>query len=131
MIAASKPTHAVAPPARLGRALADAWTIARRDLLHWAQQPGTVLLGWFFPVMIALMFGGLFGGAISVPGGAGYFEFLMPGMFAMTMFFGLEATMLGVTTDAAKGVTDRFRSLPIHASAVVLGRCIADMLNAA
>jgi ABC-2 type transport system permease protein len=37
--------------------------------------------------------------------------------------------MIAVTTDAAKGVTDRFRSLPISASAVVLGRCVADMLN--
>ena len=79
--------------------------------------------------MIVLMFGLLFGGAISVPDSGGYFEFLMPGMFAMTMLFGLEATVIAVTTDAAKGVTDRFRSMPISASAVVLGRCIADMLN--
>lgn len=116
------------PLARLGWALADAWTIARRDLQHWRQQPGSVIVGWLFPVMILLMFGLLFGGAISVPDGGGYFEFLMPGMFAMTMFFGLEATMVGVTTDASKGVTDRFRSMPISSSAVVLGRCIADMI---
>jgi ABC-2 type transport system permease protein len=114
---------------RLGWALADAWTIARRDLNHWVLQPGTVIVGWVFPVLIVLMFGGLFGGAISVPAGGRYFEFLMPGMFAMTMLFGLETTMVAVTTDAAKGVTDRFRSMPMSASAVVLGRCIADMLN--
>ncbi len=86
-------------------------------------------MGWFFPVMIVLMFGLLFGGAIRVPNDGSYFEFLMPGMFATTMLFGLEATMIAVTTDASKGVTDRFRSLPMSASAVVLGRCIADMLN--
>jgi ABC-2 type transport system permease protein len=79
--------------------------------------------------MIVLMFGLLFGGAISAPNDGSYFEFLMPGIFATTMLFGLETTMLAVTTDAAKGVTDRFRSMPINASAVVLGRCIADMLN--
>jgi ABC-2 type transport system permease protein len=88
-----------------------------------------MIMGWFFPVMIVLMFGLLFGGAIRVPHGGSYFEFLMPGMFATTMLFGLEATMIAVTTDASKGVTDRFRSLPMSASAVVLGRCIADMLN--
>jgi ABC-2 type transport system permease protein len=114
---------------RFGWALMDAWTITRRDLQHWRLQPGPVILGWFFPIMIVLMFGLLFGGAIRVPGGVSYFEFLMPGMFATTMLFGLEATMIAVTTDAAKGVTDRFRSLPISASAVVLGRCVADMLN--
>lgn len=118
------------PFARFGWALADAWTIARRDLAHWVRQPGPLLIGWLFPVLIVLMFGGLFGGAIGVPDGGSYFEFLMPGMFAMTMLFGLEATMLAVTTDARRGVTDRFRSLPMSSSAVVLGRCIADMLNA-
>jgi ABC-2 type transport system permease protein len=117
------------PLVRFGWALADAWTITRRDLAHWVRQPGPLLIGWFFPVLIVLMFGGLFGGAIKIPAGANYFEFLMPGMFAMTMLFGLEATMMAVTTDAQKGVTDRFRSLPMSSSAVVLGRCIADMLN--
>lgn len=108
---------------------ADAWTIARRDLLHWRQQTGAVLVGWFFPIMIVLMFGALFGGAIATPEGSTYIEFLMPGMFTLTMFFGIEATMTAVTTDASRGVTDRFRSMPMHSAAVVLGRCIADMLN--
>lgn len=127
----AQPVASLSAPARLGQALADAWTITLRDLQHWAQRPGAVILGWVFPVMIVLMFGGLFGGAIRVPGGGSYFEFLMPGMFAMAMLFGLEATMMAVTTDAAKGVTDRFRSMPMSASAVVMGRCLADMLNSA
>ena len=122
-------SEASLPGSRLGWALADAWTITRRDLQHWRLQPGPVILGWVFPVMIVLMFGLLFGGAINVPAGGEYFEFLMPGMFAMTMLFGLETTLVAVTTDAARGVTDRFRSLPMSASAVVLGRCLADMLN--
>lgn len=84
--------------------------------------------------MLVLMFGYLFGGAMSVPGGntsggGDYREFLLPGMFVMTMAFGLETTMTSVATDAARGVTDRFRSLPMSPSAVVLGRSIADMLN--
>lgn len=110
-------------------AIADTWIITCRDLMHWRHRPGTVIMGWVFPVMIVLMFGLLFGGAISVPTGGNYFEFLMPGMFATTMLFGLETTMIAVTTDASRGVTDRFRSLPMSASAIVLGRCIADLLN--
>jgi ABC-2 type transport system permease protein len=107
----------------------DAWTIARRDLAHWRLRPGSVLVGWLFPVMLALMFGGLFGGAIEVPGGGSYFEVLMPGLFAMTMLFGVETTMVAVATDAQKEVTDRFRSLAISSASVVLGRCIADLLS--
>lgn len=117
------------PLDRFRWAVADAWTITQRDLLHWRRQPAGVVVGLLFPVMTVLMFGFLFGGAIAVPGGGSYREFLLPGMFAMTMVFGLEATMVAVSTDAAKGVTDRFRSLPMAPSAVVAGRSAADMLN--
>lgn len=112
------------------RVLRDTWTITRRDLEHWGAQPAPVVISLLFPVMTVLMFGYLFGGALSVPGGGDYREFLLPGMFALTMVFGLEMTMVAVVTDVARGVTDRFRSLPMASSAVLLGRSSADMLNA-
>lgn len=131
---ASTPTMPRTGSDRLRWAIADAWTVARRDLIHWSRQPFGIVVTLLFPVMLVLMFGYLFGGAMSVPGegisgGADYREFLLPGMFAMTMAFGLEATMTSVATDAARGVTDRFRSMPMTPSAVVLGRSMADMLN--
>jgi len=121
-------TQLTRPEAKAVSVLADAWVITQRDLRHWLREPWGVIIGWLFPVMSVLLFGGLFGGAMTVPG-ADYFTFLIPGMFALTMLFGLESTMMAVTTDAEKGVTDRFRSLPMNAAAVVLGRCCADMLN--
>ncbi|PZG52253.1 multidrug ABC transporter permease [Spongiactinospora gelatinilytica] len=114
---------------RLGWAVADTWTITRRDLTHWVNQPAQIVIGLLFPVMIVLMFGYLFGGAVALPGGGDYREFLMPGMFAMTMLFGIETTFAAVAGDAAKGVTDRFRSIPMSGSAVVAGRSVADLLN--
>lgn len=92
-------------------------------------QPGPVIFGWFFPVLMMLMFGALLGGAMEMPTGDSYYELLVPGIFALAMLFGLEGTMTAVTTDVAKGVTDRFRSLPMSSVAVVLGRSIADMLD--
>lgn len=115
---------------RQARVLRDSWVITRRDLEHWVAQPAPVLISLLFPVMTVLMFGYLFGGALSVSGGGSYREFLMPGMFALTMVFGIEMTMIAVVTDTARGVTDRFRSLPMASSAVLLGRSGADMLNA-
>lgn len=109
----------------------DGGTLTRRELARWVRQPGPVLLGLLFPVMVVLMFGYLFGGAMSVPGGGSYREFLLPGMFAMTMVFGLETTYAAVTADAARGVTDRFRSLPMASSAVLVGRAGADMVQSA
>jgi len=117
-----------------GSAIGDAWQISRRQFLHWRAQPGAFLVGLFFPVLVTLMFGALFGGAIAGPGtdyAGDYYQFLMPGIFTMAMLFGLESTMTAVNADAAKGVTDRFRSLPISGAAVVLGRCTADMINSA
>jgi ABC-2 type transport system permease protein len=121
------------PPGAAGpaRLLRDTWTITRRDLDHWIAQPAPVVINLLFPVMTVLMFGYLFGGALSVPGGGSYREFLLPGMFAMSMLFGMEITMAAVVTDASRGITDRFRSLPMASSAVLLGRGTADMLNAA
>jgi ABC-2 type transport system permease protein len=117
------------PLDRLRWAVVDAWTITGRDLAHWVRQPAPVVVGLLFPVLTLVMFGYLFGGAMSVPGGGGYREFLVPGLFALTMVFGIEATMVAVATDAARGVTDRFRSMPMAPSAVVVGRSTADMLN--
>ncbi|GAB3889461.1 ABC transporter permease [Kibdelosporangium lantanae] len=110
-------------------ALADGWTITRRDVIHWGREPGPVIFGILFPVLVALMFAYLLGGAMIVPGGGDYREFLVPGMFAMNMLFGVGATMLSVHTDAQRGVTDRFRSMPMSAPAVLLGRSAADMLS--
>jgi ABC-2 type transport system permease protein len=123
------PAISRSPLDRLRWAVSDAWTITRRDLIHWVRQPFGLIVTLLFPVMMLLMFGYLLGGAISVPGGGDYREFLMPGMFAMTMAFGLEGTMMAVSTDAARGVTDRFRSMPMAPSAVVAGRSVADMFN--
>ena len=114
------------PLQRLRWSLADAWTVTGRDLAHWARQPATLVLNLLFMVMVVLMFGYLFGGAMMVPGGGSYREFVM---VAHTMLFGVEATMGAVTTDAARGVTDRFRAMPMARSAVVAGRGTADMLN--
>jgi ABC transporter DrrB family efflux protein len=114
--------------ASLGWAVVDGWTLTRRALLHWTRQPGDVAIGLLFPVLTVVLFGYLLGGQMAVPEGTEYFDFLIPGMLALNMFFGLEGTMMNVATDAERGVTDRFRSMPIAPSAVVVGRAAADML---
>ncbi|MFD5111523.1 ABC transporter permease [Streptomyces sp. NPDC058391] len=113
----------------LGWALADSWTMTRRELARWARQPVQVVVGLVFPVMLLLMFGYLIGGGRGIAGE--YVEFLVPGMLALTMAFGLESTMLAVTQDLNKGVVDRFRSMPMASSAVLVGRSVADMFQSA
>jgi len=107
--------------------VADAWTLTLRALTHWTRQPFVLLLGFLFPVLVLLMFAYLLRGEY----GDNYPEILVPGMLALTTVFGLETTMTAIVTDANRGITDRFRSLPMAASAVVSGRAFADLLNGA
>ncbi|MEH0973616.1 ABC transporter permease [Micromonospora sp. CPCC 205546] len=122
-------TSAHPGPRHLCRAVTDSVTLTGRALAHWRRQPGQFVAGLLFPVLIVLMFAYLFGGALSVPGGGDYREFLLPGMLAMTVVFGIESTYVAVATDTARGVTDRFRSLPMASSAVLTGRAVADLLH--
>jgi ABC-2 type transport system permease protein len=110
-------------------AVADSWTIARRDLVHWVRNPSVIVASVAFPVMFVLLFGYVFGSAIAVPGGGDYREFLMPGMFAQAMVNGAAATVAVVAAERARGVTDRFRSMPIAPGAVLAGRSVADLVG--
>ncbi|MBP2324485.1 ABC-type multidrug transport system permease subunit [Kibdelosporangium banguiense] len=107
----------------------DAWVVTRRDLTHWVRQPTQIIAGLMFPIVSVLLFGYVFGSAMNVPGGGNYREFLMPGMFGQAMMFGIGTTMTAVVTDKVLGITNRFRSMPMARSGVVVGRSLADMLN--
>ena len=109
--------------------LRQSWIIMLRDLKHWQREPWTPLFGIAFTIMLVLVFGYLLGGSIALPGGGDYLAYLMPGMFALAMLFGLEATMTAIVNDSKRGITDRFRSLPISSVAVPLGRAGADLAN--
>lgn len=129
------PATAITSPARIRdrrpNALREGWLIAGRDALHWVREPWGIIFGLAFNIMLILLFGFLFGGAIELPGGGDYIPFLLPGMFALTMLFGLETTMTAMAEDAKRGITDRFRSLPIASASVALGRAIADLASSA
>ncbi|MCZ2847090.1 ABC transporter permease [Modestobacter sp. VKM Ac-2978] len=127
MTALQAPPVEPGPVERARWAVADALAVAGRDVAHWRRQPAAVLVGALFPVLLLLMFTYLLGGGMVVPGGGDYRDFLVPGMLALAMVFGVEATMTAVVTDTARGITDRFRSLPMASSAVVAGRCLADL----
>ncbi|HLT61546.1 MAG TPA: ABC transporter permease [Microlunatus sp.] len=114
------------------RALTNGWVLTQRELLHWVRQPWAPIFNLAFIVLLLIMFGVLLGGAIQIPGGEGdYLGFLLPGMFTLAMMFGLEGTMTAMANDSRRGITDRFRSLPIGSTAVAFGRIGADMITSA
>lgn len=112
------------------RMVVDSATMTRRGVAHWVRSPGELAVGLVFPVMMLIMFAYFLGGGMAVEDG-NYIDFLVPGMYVLTMAFGLEGTMTAVSRDADRGVLDRFRSMPIAPSAMLTGRSILDMLNSA
>ncbi len=120
------PPRPVNPVDRLRWMLVDGWVVGRTNLVNWRRNPGLIVHCLMFPVM-TVVFGFVFGSAMVVAGGGSYREFLMPGLFGQTMMFGVITTTMVTSTAAAKGVTDRFRTMPMSQSGVAVGRCIADL----
>ncbi|RAO07620.1 ABC transporter permease [Micromonospora noduli] len=111
-------------------AIADGWTMTRRNMTHVVRAPEELILYFSLPIMFVLVFGYVFGSGMQVAGGGSYREFLLPGVFVMTMLYGLGATATGVALDLSRGVVDRFRSMPMARSALMTGRSAADLLRA-
>ena len=109
-------------------AVSDALTMTRRNLTHVRRVPEKLMDVTIQPIMFVLLFAYVFGSAIAVPGGGNYREFLMAGIFAQSMAFTAGGTAVSVADDMAKGIIDRFCSLPMARSAVLVGRTIADLL---
>ncbi|MGW1378733.1 ABC transporter permease [Streptomyces sp. NPDC002446] len=118
------------PARRLFWAFADCFTLVRRYLTHLVTQPANIAWQLGFPIVSVLLFVYVFGSAMDVGGGVDYATFAMPGMFAMTMSFGFMNTAIIVVIDRDRGVTDRFRSMPMAPSAVVSGRGVSDAISA-
>jgi ABC-2 type transport system permease protein/oleandomycin transport system permease protein len=109
----------------MSETLADARVMAVRQLRKTLRRPVYVSFVFLQPVMFVLLFRYVFGGAIDT-GSLDYVDFLMPGIIVQTAIFGALVTGLGLTEDLKAGVVDRFRSLPIARSAVLVGRTAAD-----
>ena len=110
----------------LRHAAADTAVLAQRNLLRIPRAPDLLISFTVQPIIFVLLFVFVFGGAINTPGYE-YKDFLMPGIIAQTMAFGGFVTALGLADDLKKGLIDRFRSLPIARSAVLVGRTLADV----
>jgi ABC-2 type transport system permease protein len=112
----------------LGWTLHDGWVVAKRDLLKIPRVPELLFFSIVQPIIFVLLFAFVFGGAIPIPGGS-YREYLMAGIFAQTIGFNCANTTVGLADDMTKGIIDRFRSLPMAASAVLLGRTTSDLVR--
>ena len=113
-----------------GSAVGDALVVAKRNLIKIKRVPDLLVFTTMSPIMFILLFAYVFGGAIDQEsGGDAYREFLIAGIFAQTVVFGSTITGYALAEDVKKGIIDRFRSLPMASSAVLVGRTTSDLAN--
>jgi ABC transporter DrrB family efflux protein len=112
---------------RNGRFVGDSLTVARRNITRLMRVPDSLIFGILQSVMFVLLFRYVFGGAIEVPGGGSYVDFLMGGIFVQTVAFSAATTTIAMADDLSRGIIDRFRSLPMARGAVLAGRTVSDL----
>jgi ABC transporter DrrB family efflux protein len=103
-------------------------TVVWRNLIHIRRMPEMLLDVTIQPVMFVLLFAYVFGGSIAIAGSS-YREFLLPGIMAQTMIFSAAVVAIGLNNDLSKGIVDRFKSLPISRSSVLIGRSISSLIH--
>ena len=109
------------------QAVVDGLLVGWRNLKRIPRIPELAIFAILQSIMFVLLFVFVFGGAIPIPG-SDYKTFFMPGIFAQTIVFAAATTAIGMTDDVNKGIIDRFRSLPMTRSAVIVGRTFSDVI---
>ncbi|ANP73983.1 ABC transporter permease [Cryobacterium arcticum] len=105
----------------------DGWTTTKRNLIKIKRTPDMLVFAVIQPIMFVLLFSQVYGGAINVQG-TDYTQFLMAGIFAQTVVFGSTFSGSAMAQDLKDGIIDRFRSLPMSSSAVLVGRTNGDLV---
>lgn len=105
----------------------DGWTVTKRNLIKIKRVPELLIFAVIQPIMFVLLFSQVYAGSISVQG-TDYVQFLMAGIFAQTVVFGSTFSGAAMAQDLKEGIIDRFRSLPMSGSAVLIGRTNSDLV---
>jgi len=111
-------------------ALRDSATMLRRNLKHLRRYPGMMIMSLGMPVLLLLLFAGVFGGALQagVRGGA-YVDYLVSGILLMTVGYGASMTALAVNRDMTEGIISRFRTMAIARVSVLTGHVLGAVLR--
>jgi len=114
---------------RVTELITDVWVLTKRSLARIRREPETLADVTIQPILFVLMFAYVFGGAIGIPGGGNYHDYLIGGMLGMGLAQTAPGTAVAVVSDMSTGLIDRFRSLPMSRAAVLTARTIADLLT--
>src|SRR4051794_36402002 len=109
-------------------AVSDSTIMLRRNFKHTVRNPVTVFNAVLFPIVMALMFVYVLGGAFDV--GVKYINYVTPGLIVMAISYGLGATATAVNADMTTGVINRFKVMDVSRAAVLTGHVVETTLRA-
>ena len=115
--------------AKVSRAVSNGLLVTRRNMLTLMRVPNVFIFELVQPIMFVLLFRFIYANNIANLGALDYVQFLMPGIFVQNAIFGSTTTAIGLAEDMKKGLIDRFRSLPMARSAVLIGRTTFDLVK--
>ncbi|MFI1841261.1 ABC transporter permease [Streptomyces microflavus] len=123
---------AVAEEGRIGlRAnLRHIGALARRNLLQIKKDPESMFDVLLMPIVFIVLFVYVFGGSVGASLGGNrhdYVNYLVPGLMAMMGMNIAMAVGTGVNDDFRKGVMDRFRTMPIARSSVLIAKIVVEL----
>lgn len=107
--------------------LANTRVMTRRNLVHVRREPMQLSDVTIQPVLFVFLFVYVFGAAMHIPGGT-YVDFAIAGLLTLNLTTASVGTAVGLSTDLHTGMVDRFRTLPIARSSVLVGRSVSDLL---
>ena len=119
-----------APAYRPAYTLSDTGVMIARSLRRSVRDPEAFITALALPVILMLLFVYVFGGAFNAgvkAGGAGYVNYVVPGLIVLCAGFGAGTTAVAVATDMSSGIVDRFRSMPMAAWSVLAGQIVASL----
>lgn len=111
----------------------DSATMTRRSLRHVLRYPVTLVMAVGVPVLLLLLFVGVFGGALKEGIGAfshsAYIGYVMPGIIVMTAGYGSSVTAISVNRDSSEGIIGRFRTMAISPTSVLNGHVASALVR--
>ena len=103
-------------------------TMVRRNVKHSLRNPSAMVMTIALPVILLLLFVGVFGGALQlgVTHGEGYVNYLVAGILMMTVGYGSTTTAMAVNRDMTSGIINRFRTMAVSRSSVLTGHVLGS-----
>jgi len=111
----------------MNTALKDSRVMVKRSVRRSFRDPEAFFTALMLPVILMLMFVYVFGGAMNT--GGEYVDYVVPGLLLLCAGFGAGTTSVSVAQDMSNGIVDRFRSMPIHGSSVMVGHIVASIVR--